>query len=335
MHFKTAYLKLTAFYVLIVMIVSISFSVAIYKISSREINRGLGRQNRILSESPSFGSINDVLEEIREQQIEESNKRLSANLIYFNWLILILATISSYFFARYTMKPIEESYESQNRFTADASHELRTPLAAMKSEIEVNLRDSALGIKEARELLNSNLEEIAKLEKLSSALLKLASNNNGKSKASFKKISLVEAAKEASEKFSKVYTNKNIKLTNNLSESYIMGDRDSIVELISIFLDNAYKYSSSNTEVILTVRQNKDGSFISIKDQGVGIKATDLPHIFERFYRADHSRNKEKASGYGLGLSIATSLVDLHRGQIKVKSSPDKGSEFSIIFSKA
>lgn len=334
MHFKTAYLKLTAFYVLIVMMVSISFSVAIYKISSKEINRGLGRQNGILRESPSFGSINDVLEEIREQQIKESNKRLSANLVYFNWLILILATISSYFFARYTMKPIEESYESQNRFTADASHELRTPLAAMKSEIEVNLRDPAFSMQEAKELLNSNLEEIAKLEKLSSALLKLASNNS-KSKASFKKISLAEAAKEASRKFSKVYTNKNIKLTNNLSEAYIMGDKDSVVELISIFLDNAYKYSSSNTEVILTVGQNKDGAFISIKDQGVGIKATDLPHIFERFYRADHSRNKERASGYGLGLSIATSLVDLHRGQIKVKSSPDKGSEFSIIFSKA
>ncbi len=114
-----------------------------------------------------------------------------------------------------------------------------------------------------------------------------------------------------------------------------MGDKDSIVELISIFLDNAYKYSPRDTEVIIRVGKDKDSSYISIKDQGVGIKATDLPHIFERFYRADHSRNKDTIGGYGLGLSIASSLVDLHRGQIKVKSSPDKGSEFILIFSKA
>lgn len=334
MHFKTAYLKLTAFYVLIVMVVSVSFSVAIYKISSREINRGLGRQNRILSESPSFDSITDVLEQMRQQQIDDSNKRLRLNLIYFNWLILFLATISSYFFARYTMKPIEESYESQNRFTADASHELRTPLAAMKSEIEVNLRDSGLGIREARELLKSNLEEIAKLEALSTSLLRLARNNDS-TKLPLKRISLISAAEEASKKFSNIYRNKKIKIKLELSEAYIMGDKDSIVELISIFLDNACKYSPSGTEVILKVGHTKDNAFVSIKDHGRGINSSDLPHIFKRFYRVEHSRNKDAIPGYGLGLSIANSLVDLHGGQIKVRSALNKGSEFMITFSKA
>lgn len=330
MHFKTAYLKLTGFFVLIAMIISISFSVVIYRISSQEITRGLGRQNMMLRELSLF----DELEELRIKQIDEAKANLRLKLTYYNLVILIISMVAGYFFSRYTMKPIEESYESQNRFSADASHELRTPLAAMKSEIEVNLRDSGLSIREARELLKSNLEEIAKLEALSASLLRLARNNDS-TKLPPKRISLISAAEEASKKFSNIYQNKKIKLKLELSEAYIMGDKDSVVELISIFLDNACKYSPSGTEVILKVGHTKDNVFVSIKDHGQGISSSDLPHIFKRFYRVDNSRNKEATPGYGLGLSIANSLVDLHGGQIKVKSALNKGSEFMIIFSKA
>src|SRR4030042_2699111 len=166
--FKAAYLKLTFFYVLIAMAISICFSLAIYNISSREIGRGLGPQNGIFREI-----IPNDFENLRNQQIQKSNTRLKINLFYYNLVIFVLSMVGSYFLARRTLRPIEEAMESQSRFTADASHELRTPLTAMKAEIEVALRDKKMGLSESKKLLKSNLEEIEKLEKLSSALLTL------------------------------------------------------------------------------------------------------------------------------------------------------------------
>ena len=162
--FKSAYWKLTFSYVLIAMLISIAFSVAIFNISSTEINKGLGRQTRVLRDIPmsDYGSISVVpdLEEIRNEQIRESNDRLKTNLLYYNLLILILATGASYFLAKKTLEPIREMMDEQNRFTADASHELRTPLTAMRTEIEVNLRNKSLNLDESKKLLQSNLEEI-------------------------------------------------------------------------------------------------------------------------------------------------------------------------------
>ncbi len=340
MKFKNAYLKLTGFYVLIVMLVSIGFSLSLYKISSNEIDRGLGKQNKLFQDIPSLnGTLNDTIfdqmDSLRQKQIEESKASLRLKLYYFNLLILVLATISSYFLAQYTMKPIEEAYDAQNRFTADASHELRTPLTAMRSEIEVNLRDPKLNEKEARELLKSNLEEIAKLESLSGALLKLARGDDS-IKKSFSKVSLAEVAEAAVKNCEKIANNKNISLVTELNqEAFTIGDKPSLTELVVIFIENAIKYSPNESKIIVDAKVGKDTSSISIKDHGVGIKASDLPHIFERFYRADQSRNKEQVDGYGLGLAIANNIMDMHRGTIAVKSTPGKGSEFILKFKRA
>ncbi len=334
MKFKNAYLKLTGFYVLIVMLVSIGFSLSLYKISSNEIDRGLGKQNNLFQNIPSINNtIFDQLDFLRQRQIEESKASLRLKLYYFNLLILILATISSYFLAQYTMKPIEEAYDVQNRFTADASHELRTPLTAMRSEIEVNLRDPKLNIQEAKKLLKSNLEEIAKLESLSSALLRLARGNDNFHK-SFQRVSLTEVTEIAVLKMRPIAEKKQILIEADYKEVYIYGDNQSLSELVAIFIDNAIKYSPKNSKISIKVGQNKDTAFFYVKDHGIGIKASDLPHIFERFYRADHSRNKEKIDGYGLGLSIANSLIDLHKGTINIKSQPGEGSQFTVKFKR-
>ena len=123
--FKLTYIKLTTFYVLIIMIVSIAFSFSIHRISSSEIDRGLSRQINIfrgMPVNPSYSITFDQLEQSRLTQAEESKERLTINLIYFNLLILVLSTFASYLLAKWTLKPIRESMEAQNRFTADASH---------------------------------------------------------------------------------------------------------------------------------------------------------------------------------------------------------------------
>ncbi len=331
--FHSAILKLTLFYVLIAMTISVSFSIGLYNISSRELDRGLGRQARVLRDIPVSGFQNGVIlpnfDDVRSQQMQESSDRLRNNLIYFNLLVLLLSSVLSYLFARRMLHPIEEAMESQRRFTADASHELRTPLTAMKAEIEVNLRDKKLGLPDSKKLLQSNLEEIEKLESLSNSLLKLARYED-EATPEFSEISLEDVIVEAYEKVESLATKKSIEFKNKLEDISILGDKQSLIELFVILLDNAVKYSPEKSKIFITMKEDKKSVIVSIKDLGVGIRATELPHIFDRFYRCDSSRCKEKADGYGLGLSIAKRIVDIHDGTIVVASKPGKGSEFTV-----
>jgi len=338
--FKNAHTKLALFYMMVAMLVSVTFSVAIFNISTNEIDQGLGKQNRIAMQMRD-NSIFDQIENIRQSQLDESSARIKWNLFYFNILILILSSIAGYFLAKKTLDPIEEAMEAQNRFTADASHELRTPLTAMRTEIEVAIRDKKMNLLEARELLNSNLEEISKLEVLSSALLKLA-KNDGQIAKEFSKVVVSDVIIEAYEKVESLAREKEIKIechpelgSGSLPNVSILGDRQSLTELFVILLDNAIKYSPKNSKIKIVVLEDSKDVSIKISDSGIGIKASDLPHIFDRFYRADHSRNKDKVDGYGLGLSIAKQIVDFHGGNIKAESKAGKGTNFVVKFSRS
>jgi signal transduction histidine kinase len=336
MRFTSTIIKLTAFYVGIIMLISISFSIAIYKISQNELGRGLNRQNGLFRDTVTSQLLPDryeQLEVLRQQQYEESSHRLAINLIYFNLLILIAGAVGSYLFAQKTLEPIEEALEAQNRFTADASHELRTPLAAMKSEIEVYLRDKQATLDQSKKLLESNLEEIGKLEILSTSLLKLARSENTEQKFLFENIS--EILVDAYEKVAVMAEKKEIVFENKLENVEVIGDRTRLVELFVILLDNAIKYSPEKSKIKIDVYSLKNQVMVSVKDHGIGIKASDIPYIFNRFYRADTSRCKEQVCGYGLGLSIAKKIVESHRGEIAVSSKPGKGTLFKVILPKS
>lgn len=316
------------------MLISLSFSVAIYQISSSEIGQGLGKQARTLqnrSRNDIFPNIMQDMEKIRLEQIEESSNNLQRNLFYYNLLILLLSSIASYFFAKKTLEPIEKSYQNQNRFTADASHELRTPLTAMRSEIEVNLRDKNLSILEAKQLLKSNLEEVNKLERLSSALLKLSKSDQDQD-IDFKKLSSRQIILKTQKDLFKHAAQKNIRFLNKIENAPIFGDEHSLIELFTILFDNAIKYSPNNSIISTFGEKTDKKTIIKIVDQGVGIKESDIPYIFDRFFRADQSRNKSKINGYGLGLSIAKAIVLMHHGEILVKSKLNVGSQFIVKF---
>lgn len=330
MHFRSAILKLTFFYVLIVMIVSAVFSVALYQFSSRELDTALSRQNRRIQNMPMMpdfapNRLRDF-ENTRMDQLEESSHNLKVDLLGFNVLILFLSAGASYFLAKRTLKPIEEMMNMQNRFTADASHELRTPLTAMKTEIEVSLRDKKFTLEEARKLLGSNLEEISKLEALSNGLLSLA--QYGSEKLPKEKVDLEKIINTAYEKIEALAKDKEIEFEFSLKSAQILGDSQSLTQLAIILMDNAIKYSPKKTKVAVTLESEHGHAILKIKDQGAGIKPTDLPHIFSRFYRADESRSKEKTEGFGLGLSIAKKIVEAHSGTIHAESTGD-GSLFT------
>lgn len=318
--FKTARLKLTGWYLLIIMVISLSFSGVIYGMLSRELDRFI--------REPRFRFF-DISFEERKEIIEESQKRLVVGLLEVNGIILIISGSLGYILAGRTLSPIQKMLEEQKRFVGDASHELRTPLTALKSMLEVGLRDKKMEIKEARELISESIEETDKLKNLSDSLLELAKEN--KLKISFEKIKVAEIVGEAIKKVGVNSKNKKIKIVSAVNGTIIKGNKDKLSELLVILLDNAIKYSPKNSQIKVSARKGKKQVIIKVSDQGQGISEKDLPHIFERFYRADSARTHQSVGGYGLGLAIAKKIVEEHKGRISVTSIENKGSEFKII----
>ena len=315
------------------MFISLIFSAVLFRVSSNELDRGLRRQGLIMRGLPTEPDIapNNLpdFEDIRLNQLAESQRHLLLNLIYFNLLILFLSAGLSYWLAKETLKPIEEMVQMQSRFTADASHELRTPLTAMKTEIEVLQRNKKFKSLEVRKLLKSNLEEIGKLETLSAALLKLANFEHNKI-LPFQKNDLNQILKASFGKIKLQAFRKKIKFNFKIKNAKIKSDKQSLIDLFSILMDNAIKYSPKESQVFISSQKIKTSVRINIKDQGIGILEKDLVHIFDRFYRADISRSKNKIEGYGLGLAIAKKIVEMHKGSIKAKSRLGQGATFTV-----
>lgn len=325
--FRSAALKLTLWYLLIIMGLSFLFSGSLYRISSEELARNTSRQISYFNDELAPGDFN-AYRQLRQKQYNESLDNLRGSLVLFNLLVLVGGGLVSYVLARRTLRPIEESLNAQKRFTGDASHELRTPLTAMQTEIEVALRNPKLTRNESIELLKSNLEEVNKLKDLSEGLLSLAGNNE--KNLDKDRLQVPEILAQAVDRNLKNAEAKNIKLTSKAASLNVHGDRASLVQLVSILLDNAIKYTPRGGQVEVTAERRDKHVQLRVKDNGQGITAEDLPRIFDRFYRADSSRSKEAAEGYGLGLAIAKKIADLHGAYIEVKSAPKKGSTFTV-----
>jgi two-component system sensor histidine kinase CiaH len=329
--FRAALLKTTLLYLVIIMAISLFFSIIIYNVSTLEIGRNAGRQQNVIDRLGRSGIVpNDpTLLAERQQLIDEANNNIFDNLLYTNIAILVLAGGLSYYLAGRTIKPIEDSHDAQSRFTGDASHELRSPLAAMKAEIEVALRDPKLTRDEAIGLLKSNLEEVERLRTLSDGLLELA-RDNGKpiDKTDFELSNVIYTSVS---KISKKSKEKNISIeTDNDEHIQIHANHAQIEGLLVIILDNAIKYSEKDTNISIETSSKGKYAVLRIKDEGPGIGAEDLKKVFDRFYRVEKSRTKNTIPGYGLGLALAKKIVSINGGTIAAESRLGSGSTFTI-----
>lgn len=304
------------------MLISMSFSVVIYQGSVMELNR--------IEQIQRFRRPSLTIPGIEPEIIEETRGRIILALYLINLIILGVSGTAGYFLAGKTLKPISQMLEDQKLFVSDASHELRTPLTSMKTEIEVTLRDKNLNLKDAKNLLSSNLEEVNKMQKLTNYLLELNKFQNGNGKLSFDKVNLKNVVEKAIKETEKLAEAKKMKVIKSLQNTIVNGNEESLVRLVVILLDNAIKYTPQGKEIIVKTVKTTTAGVMEIKDSGIGIKKEDLPHIFERFYRADSSRSKEKIDGYGLGLSIAEGIAKLNNGSIKVESKEGRGSTFTV-----
>lgn len=330
--FHNASIRLTTLYLLIIMTISLLFSLSLYQVASNEIERGFrGRPGPIsqIIRTRNLDLVEDLITE-QEETIVELKASLKSNLIILNILIAFVGGMLSYFLARKTLRPIETAHNAQNRFTADASHELRTPITAMRTETEITLTEPNLTLKQAKEQLNSNIEELDKLTKLSEDLLKLARLDNVDMTTAYISISeiidsAVERVKPLAEK------NKQLFKISSIPKIKVQADLTSLTEAFVTILDNAVKYSPDKSEIKIVVSKNKNTVEVRIIDNGEGIMPTDLPHIFERFYRAEQSRTKNTAPGFGIGLAIAKETIQSHGGTIVANNNKKSGTTFAVV----
>lgn len=318
--FHSATLKLTGWYLLILMSISLIFSAAIYKVTTDELGNRLGEFQERFEQpdmAPYTSPNHRLFSSFRNDQRSSADRNILFTLVYVNALIFLGGGALSYLLARRTLGQIEQAHEEQSRFTSDASHELRTPLAAMKTELELALHDPNITKAEMQDLLKSNLEEVDRLTTLSTTLLQLSRMDY--TNIEFERVDANVVAEEVIQRYDK---NANrIVLQMPKSSTYIKANQSSIEELFTILVDNALKYSPANDKIQAEITVRGRQAQFSISNGGKGIPADKLPRIFDRFYRADESRSQ---GGAGLGLALAKEIVELHRGELLVTSTDSK-----------
>lgn len=225
---------------------------------------------------------------------------------------------------------LETSFRKQNQFISDASHELRTPIAVIQGYANLINRWGRSDPAVLQESIDSILTETDHMSALIRQLLFLAKSDQNHMHAKKDRIVLNEVAAELVREMEVLDVDRRITfLEEDTVEIY--ADYDLIKQLLWIHGENALKYSGAGGEITVRVWKDKNFAYVSVRDSGIGIAEEDLPHIFDRFYRVDKSRNKE-ISGTGLGLAIARWIIDAHDGKILVESKQGEGTVFTDRF---
>lgn len=225
----------------------------------------------------------------------------------------------------------KEALEQMRKdFVSNVSHEFRTPLTIMKGNLE-SIVDGMISPSEVPESCITLLKETNRLERMVRDLLELSKLESGRVQVSFSKIDTNSLINDMSRTIRPLIMNKNIKLVLDLDSNLppLFSNYDKLKQLFLIFLDNAIKFSSFNSEIIIKSILNNDSILVLIRDKGVGIDSCNIEHLGERFYKADSSRSSSN-SGTGLGISIAKKLIELLQGDFSIDSELNKGTTIKI-----
>jgi heavy metal sensor kinase len=223
---------------------------------------------------------------------------------------------------------LERSFGAVRRFSADAAHELRTPLTILKGEIEVALRSSRMPA-EIQQTLVSCLEEVDRLNSVVEDLLLMARMEGNAMSARPKPVNLAQVLEDVAPAVSELATRAgNTCTVATVGPLWVEGYDSLLFRLVFNLTENAIKYTPSGGTIEVTLEEQNGSAVLEVKDNGPGIAPDAQEHIFDRFYRGDPSR---EGSGTGLGLALVRSIIQLHRGQIRVSSALGKGSCFRVI----
>lgn len=330
--------RLTLSYLAVIMTLSLIFTGIIYLLSTASLNRPLlpsEEENSSVSvEAPEFGehSFENTFRKRLERRDNTTRMTIIYSLVEFNLGIFVIGIFVSRSLAKLTLAPIERAMMKQTQFIFDASHELKTPLTAMLVRNEVALRKKSLPEEKAREVIEKNIEEILKMKELTASMLDVARENGEPEKST--EISVPEFLADLQEKLAPVARGRGVKvetemnLGKNLRASVA---KNTLEQILTIFADNAMKYSGEKIIYLRAGRRGKNVVF-SVKDNGAGVKKEDQKRIFERFYQVDAARTRtEDKTSHGLGLAIAKNLAERQGYKIVLRSSEGRGAEFEVV----
>jgi heavy metal sensor kinase len=228
------------------------------------------------------------------------------------------------------LERLEAAFRRITQFTADASHELRTPVALMRTTAELSLRKPRAEA-DYRGALTQILRELETTSALIENLMLLARADSGVEALHFASVDLSETLREVCRQGRVLAQGKQIRFQEEIANSPVIveGDTQALQRLFLILFDNAVKYTPAGGSVTVSLTDANRFAVAEIRDTGIGISQAELPHIFERFYRADRARSREMG-GVGLGLSIGRWIAEAHGGTIEAESTPSQGSVFRV-----
>ncbi len=269
-----------------------------------------------------------------DQSFELNNiKSMLLNCLLIFFIAVILFLLLSLYLSRLALKPVEAAWQQQNQFIADASHELKTPLTVILANLDILSSHGECTIYDQKKWLDNTKEEASRMKQLVENLLFLARSDAG----TMNVVKNVMIPMDFSDLvlngvllFESIAFENKVTLENHIESGIILTGCDSqLKQVVTILLDNACKYAGKNGTVSVELKRTAHSSVLTVCNSGELIPPEEQKLIFERFYRTDKSRMR-KEGGYGLGLSIAKTILEQHNGKITVSSSQPTGTTFTV-----
>jgi signal transduction histidine kinase len=249
-------------------------------------------------------------------------------------LSAVLLGLGSWWLAGRSLEPAQQAWERQQAFVANASHELRTPLTLMRASAEVALRGLPAEDADRQMLLKDVLQETDHMNHLVEDLLLLSRLDGGRLQLERSVIPLNDLLADVQRQVGRIADERGIQLITRPIAGSVLGDPTRLRQVLLILLDNALRHTPAAGSIELSARVQGRQTQIDVQDSGSGIAPEHLPHVFERFYRADNTPHAE-STGSGLGLAIAKGLIEAQGGQISIHSRAGQGTCVSLVLPTA
>jgi signal transduction histidine kinase len=272
-------------------------------------------------------------------QVGRSAQRLNDYMTSLHWLMrlgvpLAMGVIAGvgWWMAGLSMRPIQQSYEQIQQFTTDAAHELRTPIATIQIIVETALENPSFKDSASQHLLQSVYRQVKRLGELTQDLLLLSRLERRSQPIKSAQICLNDLVHDVEEELLPVAIAAQISLSSQIQTKaalYIQGNESQVYRLLMNLVSNGIQYTPANGAVTIVLKAEYNQAVIAVQDTGIGIASSDIPHIFDRFYRLESDRSRS-TGGSGLGLAIALKIAQAHQGRLHVQSNLNQGSNFTV-----
>lgn len=243
---------------------------------------------------------------------------------------LLLAAGGGMIVAHRALRPVQQSWQRQQAFVADASHELRTPLAIVRADAEVLLRAPDRPVAENRDLVEDIVQEADHLSGLVADMLTLTRLDAGRLPLQREEFDARELLDDVAAQTRRLLDKRELTVAVEAPPALpMLADRERMLQVLRILVDNAQRYTPGGGRIVLGARRFGGRILFSVADTGAGIAHEDLPHVFDRFYRADRSRARS-TGGAGLGLAIARGIIEAHAGRLRLNSAIGQGTTVTV-----